>query len=347
MRGWGRLQRGIRYLSAPFRSSAVILLYHRVYDTALDPQLLCVRPEYFREHLDYLTKRYCVLSLTQLLITLNSSTTLPRRAVVITFDDGYADNLLYAKPFLEQFDTPATVFSTTRFSGSDQEFYWDELERILLHPGRLPQIPPDVINNIMSAMPFALDTSYSMRNLSMVIDWNETSCNDRNRREALYSLLCEQLRPLPHRGRATVLEQLHSLLGIEGSNRSTHRMLSLEEIVKLADGGLVEIGGHTVSHSWLAKLTAQEQFSEIMNNKAVLENIIGHHVTSFSYPFGTKSSYSETTLRILRDGGFTCACSNFCARLSRFTNQFELPRCLVRDWDGDEFGRRLETWFRV
>ena len=63
----------------------------------------------------------------------------PSAGVVVTFDDGYADNFHNAKPLLERYEIPATVFVTTGYLQDQREFWWDELERILLQPGTLPR----------------------------------------------------------------------------------------------------------------------------------------------------------------------------------------------------------------
>src|SRR5262245_16613215 len=116
----------------------VILMYHRVVDLPSDPPLLTVTPSHFEEHMDVLRRQGCCIGLSELATRLRTGL-LPRRASVVTFDDGYADNLLHAKPLLERYSIPATVFVATGLLGADREYWWDEIERLLLLPGRVPE----------------------------------------------------------------------------------------------------------------------------------------------------------------------------------------------------------------
>ena len=114
----------------------MILAYHRVASPPSDPQLLAVPPSRFEEQLAALRAHFDPASLSGLAEALESG----RRpaGVVLTFDDGYGDNLHEALPLLERYDWPATVFVTTGYVGGAREFWWDELERILLVPSQLP-----------------------------------------------------------------------------------------------------------------------------------------------------------------------------------------------------------------
>src|SRR6185295_16005847 len=98
---------GARKPERPPEPTALVLMYHRVAEVSADPFSLCVAPERFSEHMDTLRKVAQPLRLQQLAHHLRSGT-LPRRSVVVTFDDGYVDNLQKAKPLLERFDIPAT-----------------------------------------------------------------------------------------------------------------------------------------------------------------------------------------------------------------------------------------------
>src|SRR6266404_5015149 len=127
-----------RWIKGKPVSEALILAYHRVAALPFDPQLLSVTPDHFAEHLEVLHRYYRPTRLRQLAQTPESGVS-SSRAVVITFDDGYADNLYNATPLLERYDVPATVFVTTGYVDATREFWWDELERLLLQPGTLPE----------------------------------------------------------------------------------------------------------------------------------------------------------------------------------------------------------------
>src|SRR5919198_4011570 len=118
------------------RARSVVLLYHRLGPTTPDPQLLSVSTEHFTEHLRLFAERFVALRLADILPAAGRG--VERPTVVLTFDDGYADNLRVAKPLLEQTGTPATVFVASGYVRNRQPFWWDELEQLLLRPGRLP-----------------------------------------------------------------------------------------------------------------------------------------------------------------------------------------------------------------
>jgi GT2 family glycosyltransferase/peptidoglycan/xylan/chitin deacetylase (PgdA/CDA1 family)/glycosyltransferase involved in cell wall biosynthesis len=111
-------------------ADAVILAYHRVADERPDPWSLCVTPARFVEQMAVLREQGEVISLTTFMRRLHEGA-IQRRSIVVTFDDGYADNLHVARPVLEHFRIPATVFVASGYIGDTHGFWWDELLRIL------------------------------------------------------------------------------------------------------------------------------------------------------------------------------------------------------------------------
>jgi peptidoglycan/xylan/chitin deacetylase (PgdA/CDA1 family) len=112
----------------------IVLLYHRIADLAHDPQQLAVTPEHFADHLDVINERGVPMTISTL-VELAQRGELPRGAVAMTLDDGYSDNLLCAVPLLARARVPATVFISTDAVGTGREFWWDELDRLLLANG--------------------------------------------------------------------------------------------------------------------------------------------------------------------------------------------------------------------
>lgn len=345
IRGIGRIRRGARSLKGRFTRRVVILLYHRVTEFTSDPHLLCVTPEHFAEHLEMLRSQYRVTKLNRLVHTVQEGD-LSRRGVVVTFDDGYADNLSNAKPLLERYDVPATVFVTAGYVGGEGEFWWDELDRLLLEPGTLPETLRLSVNGTSYQWELGEVTHYSEDDYQSYCRWNVLEKEDASQRQHLYRSLCQLLRPLPERDRRKILDELLAWAGAEPGGRPTHRTLSANELYQMAEGKLVEVGAHTVSHPVLSALPATAQRAEIKESKARLEEILGRPVTSFAYPYGSPSDYTSETVTAVREAKFTCACSNFAGVVWRGTDHFQLPRFVVRDWNGEEFARRLWEWFR-
>jgi peptidoglycan/xylan/chitin deacetylase (PgdA/CDA1 family) len=129
------VRRGLRQVANALDRPTLVLIYDRVTTLQTDPQQLAVGPEHFRAQLRRLKRHYRIDRFE------TPATDDGRRAVVITFDDGYADNCLEALPILEEEGVPATFFVSTGTIGTDREFCWDELERLLRvgdgHPPRI------------------------------------------------------------------------------------------------------------------------------------------------------------------------------------------------------------------
>jgi peptidoglycan/xylan/chitin deacetylase (PgdA/CDA1 family) len=332
----------LRSLRRRFTSpTALALLYHRVTELPLDPQLLCVSPKHFGQHLDVLANEFQPLSLLEFIEGLRCGR-LPSRAVVVTFDDGYEDNLSSAKPILDKYGVPATVFVTTGYMGENREFWWDELERLLLQPGVLPDVITLSIRGVAYEWELGESAHYTSAESHRHARWNVSQRdNTPTSRHEMYRSLCELLRPLSHAERRPLLDQLTAAGGTDHGARATHRILSPQQVKDLATGGLVTVGAHTVTHPRLSAFPLDRQRQEIDRSKRHLEHVLDQPVTTFAYPYGSRLDYSGQTVAAVRETGFAAACSNFPAPITRRTDVFQLPRVIIRDSNGDAFARQL------
>jgi len=104
---------------------ALILCYHCVKDE-MNSYLRPTTVADFDRQMQYLSTRYCPMSLERMVQCLTSRVTLPSKAVAVTFDDGYQDNHTNAYPVLRKHRIPATVFLATNFIGTGEIPAWEE-----------------------------------------------------------------------------------------------------------------------------------------------------------------------------------------------------------------------------
>lgn len=126
-----------------------MLAYHKVGDTE---EAYSVAPGDFERQMAYLAdKGYTAVTMADLVNHMTAGKPLPPRPVVITFDDGYADNYFTALPIMAKYGMRATVFVVTDFLGERPYMTWDELKALraagteigshTLHHRALPDLP--------------------------------------------------------------------------------------------------------------------------------------------------------------------------------------------------------------
>jgi peptidoglycan/xylan/chitin deacetylase (PgdA/CDA1 family) len=338
-----KLRRAGGKLKSHLSRRALILLYHRIAEPDSDPWQLAVSPQHFDEHLQALSEYGRQMRLRKLSEALQNDM-LSRRSVIVTFDDGYADNLINAKPLLEKYGVPATVFITTGYTGINREFWWDELDRLFLQPGRLPAALSFTMNETRYNWQLGEAADYDETLYNRNREWRAWQEDDPTARHSVYRSLWRLMHPMADSDRQSLREELLSWAGAAESARPKLRALLREEVIELARGGLVEIGCHTATHPQLSALDSESQREEICRSKVELEETLGHPVTSFAYPYGQKRDYTSETIKLVRDAGFDCACSTSVGVVERDSNRFELPRAQVTDMDGESFSRLLTEW---
>jgi len=318
-------------------------MYHRVTNAVSDPQLLCVTPRHFAEQLAVLSERYRILPLREFVARAEAGASL-RGTAAITFDDGYADNLHEARPLLERFAAPATVFVATGYIGTRKEFWWDELERLLLQPGELPRSLAVEAGARIYAWNLGQDASYSAESCNRHLGWNVAQPTNPTRRHALYRDLHMLLSLQRTAQREQLLQAVRDWSGHGCEGRASHRALTEDETRTLAHGSLIELGAHTKTHPVLSMLPAHEQRAEIAASRDKLQTLTGRAIKTFAYPYGGLADYKRNTVKVVADLGFDAACSTFSNVITGPCDRLQLPRFTVRDWDGETMRARLQQW---
>jgi peptidoglycan/xylan/chitin deacetylase (PgdA/CDA1 family) len=323
------------------RSRAVILMYHRVASPEMDPLLLCVSPDHYAAQMDILKNRFRPLTLGQLGDAIRAGG-VPDRSVVVTFDDGYADNLAAAAPVLSARNLQATLFAAGACLKKGH-LYFDELEDLFF---RTRVLPPTLSIRTQKDIRTWVFGGWARRPAKLgsgFFQWNLGQKDDPTPRHRAFREIFQLLRSMDHSERERILQQLRR--AIDSPAMRSRRLLTARQLRAAASSGVFEIGAHTHRHLVLSAIPVSGQREEILTGKKMLEAALGHPVVSFAYPYGSPWDVSRQSVALVKEAGFALACANTPAPVDGETDPYWLPRFIVRDWTGEEFADRLEGFF--
>jgi peptidoglycan/xylan/chitin deacetylase (PgdA/CDA1 family) len=257
-----------------------ILRYHAVcgpegYEYA-DPHI-CVSVDAFRTHVEYLAGHYAVISLDDAVKALRGERSLPDNAVVLTFDDGYADNLVAAR-ILHEHHATATFYLTADCLAGGKPFWPSEVRQIV---------------------PRLAGPALRLELLDRKFEW---PLGDADHREAAIQGVTRLYKSVTIPQREVLRVQLRALAGIERPLPSP--MLTWDEVREMQRLGM-SMGAHTLTHPNLPSAGLIDATAEIVGAKRRLEQELGTEVTQFSYPNGgAETYYNEDLRRAVREAGY-------------------------------------------
>lgn len=311
------------------RSEPVILMYHRVATPAVDPWEIAVSADNFASQIEALADRRTLLPMADFAAR-QLAGALPRDAIGITFDDGYADNVATAAPILAAHEAPATWFIATSYVGREREFWWDELARlVLLHPGPGQWDLPMLDRNVGFGGDDELADATQWRG------WDPPVTS----RQRVFRELWESLRLL-------ALPQIEAALDAMGEQSAAAPAppedlpATAAALRRCAESGLVKLGAHTSTHRPLASIGLDEARAEIAEGKRAVEAIAEAEVVGLSYPYG---DCNAAVAGLARGAGFAWACTTRRAAIRRRDDQMLLPRVAVPNQSGEDLLRFIDS----
>jgi peptidoglycan/xylan/chitin deacetylase (PgdA/CDA1 family) len=315
-------------------SRALILVYHRVADELVDPWGLAVGTANFRSQMETIARDWHPVSLDELVQAVRLRA-VPSRAVAVTFDDGYADNLEAAAPILVEHGVPVTLFVTTGFVGHPCEPWWDKLTALMLESESLPET---LTLRIGSAehhcrVPPLSDDDRPPR-VNRIRPW---LARRGTRLEACYRIW-NVVRAVGPAERNGLLADIARWAGVPRTARPRRSMLSERQLREFAALPGASIGCHTVTHPALSQCSPEVQRGEIARSLEWLRRHLDLDPRHFSYPFGEWDAAAATTVEEL---GLRSACTTAAGPVWRGSQVYALPRVPVDDCDGTQLDRRL------
>jgi peptidoglycan/xylan/chitin deacetylase (PgdA/CDA1 family) len=274
------------------RNKVLVLCYHGVVADDHSPEEFLYRNTVsvrdFGLQLQFLTRNFHPIGIRELMDFVRAGRALKPRSTLVTFDDGYNNNLRNASPLLSKYGVPAMFAVTTGYVGGSDVLWPDEVNLRVLGwplaaiPYPLPfcpfdgvQVPPEMSARIELA------------------DRIRAAC--KNVSDEIRRAYLNVLREVP----------CHTL---EDRDRELFDFLSWDDVRSLVKGGF-DIASHTVSHPILSRIDSQQLDYELKESKTCIETETGTTCSCLVYPNGKKSDFSNEVQVAARCAGYDIAFS--------------------------------------
>lgn len=237
---------------------------------------------------------------------------LPARAVSITFDDGYADNLLLALPILKKYELHATFFIATGFLDGGRMWNDTVIETFARAPG----------------------LSLSLENLGLG-RYSLTTTAER------FAAIKDVLGKVKYRTVAERVSITEAMAAQVSHSLPNDLMMTTAQLRTLYAAGM-EIGAHTEQHPILARTTPAEAEREISASRHRLQEMLNDPVATFAYPNGRPGTdYESQHVTMLRNAGFEVGVSTAWGSARRGMHPLQLARIAPWDTTPVRFGLRI------
>jgi peptidoglycan/xylan/chitin deacetylase (PgdA/CDA1 family) len=280
-----------------------ILMYHSVMDEPATQAhtlgTMIHSSQNFREQMELLSRNYSPVTLQEALQFVCGEKHLPARPVVVTFDDGYADNYAVAAPILNQAGVPATFYITVDCV-QEQKYPWPARVRYAFLATRKREWTEPK------------GTSWPLHTLP--------------ERTMAFERASEYCGKLAGQAQENHVRSLELELGTGPPPQDSRAMMTWDEVRGLLQQGHI-VGSHTMTHPNMAHVDADALKREFVDSKRVLERELAGPVTHFSYPCpALQPHWTELTLAESRHAEYQTAVTTIVGLARRRDNPLSLRR---------------------
>jgi peptidoglycan/xylan/chitin deacetylase (PgdA/CDA1 family) len=282
-----------------------IFMFHAVVSEPLKvPNYCFIEEDLFKHQLDIIERYFRILSLSDAVREMQSGN-LAEPTAVITFDDGYHNNYTVAFPELQRRGIPASIFVSTGFVDGESTPWFCR---------------------ILSAVSDTDRSSFSWKN-------KRYKLSGPHQKSQIAARLMEQLKRLPQDEVNEEIRAIEVSLGIEPGRSIGHespfRMMSSQAVIRMAQSGLIEFGGHTDSHAILSRLSRVPQRNEILSSISSISDWLGRPCSLFAYPNGQFTDFDDQAVEVLKEAGISIALTAAPGHNHWYENAMKLRRQAV------------------
>lgn len=275
-----------------------VVMYHYVRDlkNTRYPEIKGCDVRLFKEQVGYILKHYTPVTVEEVIDAYDSGRQLPDHAILLTFDDAYADHFTYVFPVLEHKHIQGVFFPPVKAVTEHTVLDVNKVHFLLA------STPPDMMPQLLKELQGMVERNSEEYGLDSFDSYFEklAVANRFDTKEVIFVKRLLQV-ALPEKLRKKMATELfEKAVGMDESMFSRELYMSIDQIKCMVDCGM-HVGSHGYDHYWLGSLTKEKQEYEIAKSIEFI-GAVGGDVNKWTigYPYG---NYNEDTIVLLKKYG--------------------------------------------
>lgn len=293
------------------KNKVIVLTYHRVLPYDLRSQsfshaAIMVDPDRFDRQLSFIKRHFNIINSTTLINIFENNIQPQCSSCLITFDDGWEDNYIYAFPILRKHSLTALIFTATDYVDG-KELFWQEA----------------MGHGIRQLL--ALHSDESKRFLIKHNLYDLIHIRNDNRTDLIRDYV-RKLKSMTYAELDDMLRDIASILG-EIDYADVDSFMSWSQIKEMHNNG-IEFGSHACSHKILTRLEDQVVKIELTKSKQLLHDILTDEIDTIAYPNG---NYNPHLGELTQAAGYRIGFGTNHGYVSPSDDKFNLKRININD----------------
>ncbi len=302
-----------------------ISMYHYTRDLSHSryPKIKGLEILLFRKQLEYFKEHFNVIHMEQVIDAVQGRQALPDNSLLLTFDDGYVDNYVYALPLLEEYGFQGSFFIPGKTFSTHQLLDVNKIHYILAAADK-----KDLVIDLKKRMDYYRGMEYDYADTEEL--WNQYAIDERFDGKDIIFVKRMLQTVLPEKVRGLIASDLfEKYVGISEETLAYELYMTPEQIRTMKRHGMY-IGVHGYDHYWLGNLPKADMENDITKALEVMDEFIDRKSWVMNYPYG---SYNTDVINFIKENG-ACLGVTTDARRVNLNNDsvYELPRLDCNDF---------------
>lgn len=277
-------------------NNLTIVMYHYVRDlkNSRFPEIKGLDLDLFTEQILYLRKHYHIITMEEVIHSIDNQVKIPRKSALLTFDDAYSDHYMNVFPILDKYRLQGSFFTPSKAVTEHTVLDVNKIHFILASA----QYKSDVVSDIKNLLK-VYKKEYQLQDFDYY--YKKLACDEGyDTAEVIFikRLLQVELR---EELRIKITDTLfEKYFGMSEPSFSRELYMNEEQLMHMLRSGQ-HIGNHGHNHYWWNSLTKEDLKEELDLSLAFLEKI-GVDMKNWTacYPYG---SYDDQSIEMLQERG--------------------------------------------